>query len=89
MVVAFLSAYKTGIAIFAFAANHFQGWEHFSTHELLVGVSQSREGKSDNGQRPSHGKTETEGGCVFNSAPVMAVAVPCVYRTCVSDNFYK
>lgn len=34
-------------------------------------------------------RTETEGGCVLNAEPVMAVAEPCGCRTCIADNFYK
>lgn len=90
MVEAFFSANKTGRAIFAFASNYSQGWEHFSTNEQVAGISKSREEKSDNGQRPSHGKTDRDrGDCVFNSEAVVAVAVPCGCRVCIADNFYK
>lgn len=34
-------------------------------------------------------QTETESGYVFNSQPMMAVAIPCGCRTCIADNFYK
>lgn len=33
--------------------------------------------------------TETESGCVFDSGPVMAGAVPYVYRICKTHKFYK
>lgn len=52
-----------------------------------MGVSQAREEKSDNGQKPLPGKTK--GGCVFNSESEMAVAVPCVYWIGIADKFYK
>lgn len=39
--------------------------------------------------RPTGRRTETEGGCVFNSEPVVAVAVPCGCRVCTADNLYK
>lgn len=38
---------------------------------------------------PMGRQTETEGGSVFNSEPVMAVAVPCGCRICIADNFFK